>query len=169
MSVRKSVKHVVERIVDMGDLDSEQEETVRHMIESLVRNRDVLIDKLTVKAQANEKVLTPKMVAGSLKDCIRAHGPITREWTGSAAKRVVTGFISCQDSRAPHLRVMDTYAEAGLSPTEGLTVHDSDPPANIWGYWRDPRWKYVHEYRNSGDHEQARTLAAEVRRDWEVE
>lgn len=29
-----------------------------------------------------------KIACGALKDTIRAHGPITQEWTGSAAKRV---------------------------------------------------------------------------------
>lgn len=30
-----------------------------------------------------------RMLAGAMKSCIDAHGPITREWTGSAAKRMI--------------------------------------------------------------------------------
>lgn len=30
-----------------------------------------------------------RAIAGALRLCIDVHGPITREWTGSAAKRVI--------------------------------------------------------------------------------
>lgn len=168
MSNRKSIKHVVDRIARMGKLDEEQEYVVRHMIEALVRNRDVLIDKLTVRAQDRENAVTPKMFAGALKDCIKAHGPITREWTGSAAKRLHRTLLAPEDNRPPYERTMEHYVEAGLSPAEGLTEHGDEPPIAIWGYWRDPRWKAVHEYRNGGYHESARYLAQEIRDDWDV-
>lgn len=29
-----------------------------------------------------------RAIVGGLKQCLHAHGPITKEWTGSAAKRV---------------------------------------------------------------------------------
>lgn len=31
-----------------------------------------------------------RLVAGALRSCIEAHGPITPEWIGSAAKRVIS-------------------------------------------------------------------------------
>ena len=31
-------------------------------------------------------------VVGALKDCINAHGPINKEWIGSAAKRIVNAI-----------------------------------------------------------------------------
>ncbi len=168
MSGRKSVKHVVERIALMGELSEEETEVVRHMIESLIRNRDVLIDKLKVRADALEQSPTLKMVSGALKECIAAHGPVTKEWTGSAAKRILRKMHAPRDCQPPHLRLRDVYAEAGFSPCEGLTVHD-DPPANIWGYWRDPRWKEVYELRNNGQHSVAKLQAAIIRDDWGVE
>lgn len=168
MSSRKSVKHVVERIAVMGELDAEQTETVRHMIESLLRNRDVLVDKLTVRAQSREQTFTPKMISGALKNTVDAHGPITREWIGSAAKRVHRAFLDTGENRPSHVRTMESYAEGGLSPCEGMTEHENDPPVAIWGYWQDPRWKTVHEYRNGGDHDSARNLAREIRNDWSV-
>lgn len=30
-----------------------------------------------------------RLLAGAMKSCIDAHGPITRDWTGSAAKRMI--------------------------------------------------------------------------------
>lgn len=33
-------------------------------------------------------------IAGAIKSCIDAHGPITKEWTGSAAKRAMSEFVS---------------------------------------------------------------------------
>ena len=33
-------------------------------------------------------------IAGSLKSCISAHGPITKKWVGSAAKRAVAEFLA---------------------------------------------------------------------------
>ena len=168
MSGRKSVKHVVDRIARMGHLDEEQEYVVRHMIEALVRNRDVLIDKLTVRAQERENAFTTRMISGALKNTITAHGPITREWVGSAAKRVHREFLNTEESRPPYERTMGTYVEAGLSPCEGVTEYEQDPPIAIWGYWRDPRWQEVHELRKDIRFYDARRLAAEIRRDWEV-
>ena len=37
-------------------------------------------------------------VAGALRSCIDAHGPITKQWIGSAAKRIVK---SCALEREP--------------------------------------------------------------------
>mgnify|MGYP001569726791 CR=1 FL=1 len=34
-----------------------------------------------------------KMIVGAIKDTINSHGPITKEWTGSAAKRVIAHFL----------------------------------------------------------------------------
>ena len=167
MSGRKSVKHVVERIALMGELNEAQVEVIRHMIESLIRNRDVLIDRLTVRAGAVENIITDKMIAGALRECITAHGDITKEWIGSAAKRVRQKIRAGQDSRPPYERTLGSYEEAGFSPCEGLT-EDQDPPANIWGYWRDPRWKKLYETRNGGDHETAKMMAEKIRDDWGV-
>jgi len=39
-----------------------------------------------------------KITCGALKDTIKAHGPITNEWTGSAAKRVAGRIIGELDA-----------------------------------------------------------------------
>ena len=35
-----------------------------------------------------------KVVNGAIKSCIDTHGPITREWVGSAGKRVIGALKS---------------------------------------------------------------------------
>ena len=37
-----------------------------------------------------------RVISGALKSCIDAHGPITKEWLGSAAKRVRKALSSAQ-------------------------------------------------------------------------
>jgi hypothetical protein len=43
---------------------------------------------MKVANDINRKQLE-KLLAGAMKSCIDAHGPITRDWTGSAAKRMI--------------------------------------------------------------------------------
>jgi acetyltransferase-like isoleucine patch superfamily enzyme len=45
-----------------------------------------------------------RAVVGSLKDCIRAHGPITSEWVGSATKRVVGAIIGAEGEQVEYYR-----------------------------------------------------------------
>lgn len=45
----------------------------------------------------NDQLL--KIVSGALKCCINDHGPITKQWTGSAAKRVVNQLVAILDDR----------------------------------------------------------------------
>ena len=46
-----------------------------------------------------------RVISGALKSCIDAHGPISKEWVGSAAKRVRRALSSAQhDARRAEAR-----------------------------------------------------------------
>lgn len=50
--------------------------------------RPGLHNAMKVRQDIDRKKLE-RLLAGAMKSCIDAHGPITREWTGSAAKRMI--------------------------------------------------------------------------------
>lgn len=71
---------------------------------------------------------TAKVIAGALRDCIRTHGPITKEWIGSATKR-----IRCALATHP-----EPEAGAELKAGEGcLSLEDAAE-----GYWLDRNVRY---------------------------
>ena len=42
-----------------------------------------------------------KIIVNALTDCINAHGPITPEWKGSAAKRILNNILEYVEIEAP--------------------------------------------------------------------
>ena len=78
-------------MVESGDY---KPEVITHMIESLVESRDRRIKHLQRKAKPKVFEMTQNKITGALRQCINDHGPITKEWIGSAAKRIYQGSIS---------------------------------------------------------------------------
>lgn len=98
MSKAKSVDRTFKRIIKKlktGDYDPE---VILHMLQSLVESRDRKIRHLEGKARNRKFVLNEKQISGALRSCIDAHGPITKEFIGSAAKRIYNGCIHLADS-----------------------------------------------------------------------
>lgn len=51
-----------------------------------------------------------RTICGSLKSCIDSHGPITKEWVGSAAKRIV-GLVGVKAAEVARLRAQLAESE----------------------------------------------------------
>ena len=56
-----------------------------------------MIDFTALEDDEHRKLL--KVVNGALKSCIKAHGPITSYWIGSAGKRILGALKSYDQSR----------------------------------------------------------------------
>ena len=75
----------------LGDkLNEDDFELIFHMIDSLIINRDNVVEHLKKKLNHYDKprLIEEKVIKGAIKDTINSHGPITRELLGSAAKRI---------------------------------------------------------------------------------
>jgi len=88
MSKMKSIRSVASRIAKMGNLSESEMETVTHMIESVVKNRDNIIKKLELNARPRKLAITLSRVTGAVQHTIDCHGDITRDFAPSAAKRI---------------------------------------------------------------------------------
>ena len=93
MPSMKSSKHTVTRIITMVESGDYDPDTIQHMVDSLIESRDRKIRHLKKKAKPREFIITPKIISGALRNCIKDHGPITTHWIGSAAKRI---YGNCQ-------------------------------------------------------------------------
>jgi uncharacterized membrane-anchored protein YjiN (DUF445 family) len=49
---------------------------------------------LTIEKLKKEKVIESKRISGALKQTIHAHGPITKEFIGSATKRIYGSLLN---------------------------------------------------------------------------
>lgn len=78
-------------MVKSGDYDPD---TIQHMIDSIVVNRDKRIKQLEKNIRPKSFNMTLKVISGSMRDTIKNHGPITNDWIGSAAKRI---YGNCQN------------------------------------------------------------------------
>lgn len=87
----KSIDKTVKRLTEKLNLDSEDSEMLSQMLYSVVDSREKRIKSLEKKLEKHEKAFVPtkKKIMGSLKNCIDAHGPITKDLLESAAKRVL--------------------------------------------------------------------------------
>ena len=103
----KSTEHTTKRIISMVESGDYDVDTIQHMIDSLVENRDRRIRQLEKKARPKEFNMTLKTVSGALRETIRQHGPITPEWIGSAAKRI---YGNCQQLATEPEPVVKTEA-----------------------------------------------------------
>ena len=92
MSVRKKTDRLARRIVERIQDGTADHTMVTNMLDSLVKNRDKRIAQLERRNKPRVFTMTQKIITGALRDCIRNHGPITKEWIGSAAKRI---YINC--------------------------------------------------------------------------
>lgn len=59
----------------------------------------------TIEKLKREKVLETKRISGALKMCINAHGPITKQFLGSATKRVYGALLSNEKKENIFIRV----------------------------------------------------------------
>lgn len=84
----KSVKILAQRIYEKIREGSIDVDTVEHMLNSLVKNHTKRIGVLENKIIPRKFEITEKAVAGAIRDTIKAHGPITPTFIGSAAKRI---------------------------------------------------------------------------------
>ena len=58
------------------------------------RKRDIETDREGKRNKLKkDKIITLKRINGSLKSCINAHGPITKQLLGSASKRVYGSLL----------------------------------------------------------------------------
>jgi hypothetical protein len=78
-------------MVESGDYDPE---IIEHMIASQTRRYEKKIEHLKKQLRPQRFLMSERRIIGGLKNCIRDHGPITKDWIGSAAKRV---YASCID------------------------------------------------------------------------
>jgi len=93
MSTIKSVPRTARRIIEKVESGNYTPDMIEHMIESLIKNRDNTIDTLQKAMRPREFILSESDISGALRDTINAHGSITSQFIGSAAKRI---FKSCQ-------------------------------------------------------------------------
>lgn len=103
MGKLKSIKSTTNRIItkiEAGDYDYDQ---IEHMITSLVKNRDKEITRLIDKMRPRVFNLTESKIAGAIITTIKAHGPITKTWVGSAAKRIYAECIELQSQSSKQL------------------------------------------------------------------
>jgi len=84
----KSVARTAQRIAEMTGANEELEKIIEHMISSVVANRDRVIEYQKKKIKPRHVVIDEQRVSGAIRECIKAHGPITPEFIGSASKRI---------------------------------------------------------------------------------
>jgi len=92
-----SLKHprkVAERITKMVESGDYDLDTIEHMIASQTHRYERKIEHLKKQLRPQRFFMSERRIIGGLKNCIRDHGPITKDWVGSAAKRV---YSSCVD------------------------------------------------------------------------
>jgi hypothetical protein len=90
----KSTESTTKRIISMIESGDYDPDIIQHMIDSIVENRDRRIRCLEERVRERVFKMTLQVVTGSLQDCIKQHGPITKEFIGSAAKRI---YGNCQN------------------------------------------------------------------------
>ena len=93
MPSMKSSERTTKRIIAMVESGDYDPDIIQHMVDSLIESRERKIRHLKKKAKPREFIMTTKIISGALKNCIRDHGPITKDWIGSAAKRI---YGNCQ-------------------------------------------------------------------------
>jgi hypothetical protein len=79
---------VVRRICSWTNCDDETKEKIDGMIFSLIKSRDCIIEKLKKRTLERKLLITETAITGALRNTINTHGPITKEWIESAAKRI---------------------------------------------------------------------------------
>jgi len=84
----KSVKRTAERVIEMVNSGAYDPDIIEHMIGSLVTSRDRKIKHLQRKIKPRELYFTENIVSGALRECIKIHGPITKDFISSATKRI---------------------------------------------------------------------------------
>ncbi len=112
MSKIKSIKSTTNRIikkVESGDYDVEQ---IEHMITALVKNRDRRIESLKDKSRPRVFNMNETKIAGAIRNTIDTHGPITKDWIASAAKRIYKECVDLENQVSKELSnwiVVDGY------------------------------------------------------------
>jgi hypothetical protein len=86
-----------------------------------------------------------RQIGGALRSQIDAHGAITREWIGSAAKRVLTQLYKGDTEPRRELDVRDQLAAAGFEERNGLWRRGEEvgavaTEAGVFVGWLDVAW-----------------------------
>lgn len=89
----KNTKRTAQRIIAMVESGNYDPEIIEHMVESVVNNRDKRIKELETRVKPRTFDISLKIISSELINTIKAHGPITRNYVSSAAKRI---YGNCQ-------------------------------------------------------------------------
>lgn len=92
MSKNANIKHIkstTRRFIKLVESGRYKEEDLENMLGALVSSRDRVIKHLKKRAKPREFVLNERSIAGAVRDTINAHGDITKQQIGSAAKRIM--------------------------------------------------------------------------------
>ena len=91
----KSIQRTVTRLQEKYSINDEDAIIMEHMLRSIVISRDRRIKYLTnrVTSLSNDWMPTQRKIVGSLRSCIREHGPITKDCIEIAAKRKLNNMV----------------------------------------------------------------------------
>lgn len=95
----KKTDNLARRIIEKIEAGTADHTMITGMLDSLVRERDNHIARLETRLKPRVFNMTMKIINGALKDCIKSHGPITKEWVGSASKRIYRSCIQVDEQK----------------------------------------------------------------------
>lgn len=96
---QKNTANMARRIIEKVEAGTAGHTMITNMLDSLVRDRDNRIKRLESRVKPRVFNMTVKIINGALKDCIRNHGPITKEWIGSASKRIYQNCVQVDEQK----------------------------------------------------------------------